>query len=40
MQRLVVVRQHIQRNKSAVAGKTLPLFADDPDLLGWRYERC
>jgi hypothetical protein len=36
-QRLVVVRQHIQRNNGAVAGKTLALFADDPDLQGWRY---
>jgi hypothetical protein len=37
-QRLVVVRQHIQRKRGAVAaGKTLSLFADDPDLQGWRY---
>jgi hypothetical protein len=36
-QRLVVVRQHIQRKGGAVAGKTLSLFADDPDLQGWRY---
>lgn len=36
-QRLVVVRQHIQRKNGAVAGKTLSLFADDPDLQGWRY---
>jgi hypothetical protein len=35
-QRLVVVRQHVKR-KSGVAGKTLSLFADDPDLQGWRY---
>jgi len=36
-QRLVVVRQHIQRKSGAVAGKTLSLFADDPDIQGWRY---
>ena len=36
-QRLVVVRQHIQRKGGSVAGKTLSLFADDPDLQGWRY---
>ena len=36
-QRLVVVRQHVQRKAGAVAGKTLSLFADDPDLQGWRY---
>ena len=36
-QRLVVVRQHIKRKGGAVAGKTLSLFADDPDLQGWRY---
>ena len=36
-QRLVVVRQHIVRKRGAVAGKTLSLFADDPDLQGWRY---
>lgn len=40
-QRLVVVRQHIGRKIGAgagtVAGKTLSLFADDPDLQGWRY---
>ena len=36
-QRLVVVRQHIKRKNGAVAGKTLSLFADDPDLQGWRY---
>lgn len=36
-QRLVVVRQHIKRKAGAVAGKTLSLFADDPDLQGWRY---
>jgi hypothetical protein len=36
-QRLVVVRQHIQRKGGAVAGKTLSLFAQDPDLQGWRY---
>jgi len=33
----VVVRQHIRRKNGAVAGKTLSLFADDPDLQGWRY---
>ncbi len=33
--RIVVVRQSIKR-KSA-PGKTLPLFADDPDIQGWRY---
>lgn len=36
-QRLVVVRQHIKRKTGSVAGKTLSLFADDPDLQGWRY---
>lgn len=36
-QRLVVVRQHVQRKQGAVAGKTLSLFADDADLQGWRY---
>jgi len=35
MQRIVVVRQHVQRKTAA--GKTLALFADDPDLTGWRY---
>ncbi len=34
-QRIVVVRQHIKRKNAA--GKTLSLFADDPDLHGWRY---
>lgn len=34
--RFVVVRQHIGRKQGAV-GKTLSLFADDPDLQGWRY---
>jgi hypothetical protein len=33
--RFVVVRQHIRRPSSA--GKTLSLFANDPDLQGWRY---
>lgn len=33
--RLVLVRQSVKR-KSA-PGKTLSLFADDPDLSGWRY---
>jgi hypothetical protein len=36
-QRLVVVRQHTKRKGGAVAGKTLSLFADDPDWQGWRY---
>jgi hypothetical protein len=36
-QRLVVVRQHIKRKNGALAGKTLSLFADDPDSQGWRY---
>jgi hypothetical protein len=36
-QRLVVVRQHVRRKQSAVAGKTLSLFAEDVDLRGWRY---
>ncbi len=36
-QRLVVVRQYIKRKNGGVAGKTLSLFADDPDLQGWRY---
>lgn len=36
-QRLVVVRQHVQRKAGAVAGKTLSLFAEDEDLQGWRY---
>ena len=35
--RLVVVRQHMQRKVGGVPGKTLSLFADDPDLQGWRY---
>lgn len=33
--RIVVVRQHIRRKNAP--GKTLSLFADDPDLQGWRY---
>jgi len=33
--RLIVVRQSVKR-KSA-PGKTLSLFADDPDIQGWRY---
>ena len=36
-QRLVVERQHMKRKGGAVPGKTLSLFADDPDLQGWRY---
>jgi hypothetical protein len=34
---MVVVRQHIQPKNGAVTGKTMSLFADDPDLQGWRY---
>lgn len=34
-QRMVVVRQHVRR--VAAPGKTPSLFADDPDLQGWRY---
>lgn len=34
--RFVAVRQHIRR-KDGAAGKTLSLFANDPDLQGWRY---
>ena len=33
----MVVCQHIKRKNGAVAGKTLSLFADHPDLHGWRY---
>lgn len=33
--RFVVVRQHCRRQSAS--GKTLSLFADDPDLQGWRY---
>ena len=33
--RLVLVRQSIKRKNAP--GKTLSLFADDPDLSGWRY---
>lgn len=33
--RFVVVRQHVRR--PSAAGKTLSLFANDPDLQGWRY---
>lgn len=33
--RLVVVRQSVKRRNAP--GKTLSLFADDPDLSGWRY---
>jgi Transposase DDE domain group 1 len=33
--RFVVVRQHARRPSSV--GKTLSLFANDPDLQGWRY---
>jgi len=36
-QRIVVVRQHVQRKAGSVAGKTLSLFAEDADLQGWRY---
>ena len=35
-QRMVVVRQHIQR-KGGAAGKSLSLFADDEALQDWRY---
>jgi len=31
------VRQHIKRKGGAVADKTSSLFAQDPDLQGWRY---
>ena len=34
--RIVVVRQHISR-RANVPGKTLSLFKDDEDLMGWRY---
>jgi hypothetical protein len=33
--RLIVVRQSVKRKKAP--GKTLALFADDPDIQGWRY---
>jgi pyridoxine 5'-phosphate synthase PdxJ len=33
--RIVVVRQSIKRKNAP--GKTLSLFADDPDIQGWRY---
>lgn len=33
--RLIVVRQSVKRK--TVPGKTLSLFADDPDIQGWRY---
>jgi hypothetical protein len=33
--RIIVVRQSVKRK--AAPGKTLSLFADDPDLSGWRY---
>jgi hypothetical protein len=33
--RLIVVRQSVKRKKAP--GKTLSLFADDPDIQGWRY---
>ena len=33
--RLVVVRQKVKRKTAP--GKTLSLFADDPDIQGWRY---
>lgn len=36
-QRLIVIRQHMLRKAGGVPGKTLSLFADDPDLQGWRY---
>jgi hypothetical protein len=34
--RIIVVRQHSVQKKKAM-GKTMSLFADDPDLQGWRY---
>lgn len=34
-QRLIVVRQSVTRKTAS--GKTLSLFADDPDIHGWRY---
>jgi len=34
--RIVVVRQHISR-RANVPGKSLSLFKDDEDLMGWRY---
>ncbi len=33
--RLIVVRQSVKRKQAP--GKTLALFADDPDIQGWRY---
>ena len=33
--RLIVVRQSVKRKQAP--GKTLSLFADDPDIQGWRY---
>lgn len=33
--RLIVVRQSVKRREAP--GKTLSLFADDPDIQGWRY---
>jgi hypothetical protein len=33
--RLIVVRQSIKRKTAP--GKSLSLFADDPDIQGWRY---
>jgi len=34
--RILVVRQHISR-RANVPGRTLSLFKDDEDLMGWRY---
>ena len=34
--RIIVVRQHSVQRKKAI-GKTMSLFADDPDQQGWRY---
>ena len=36
-QRMVVVRQHINRKAGQVTGKSLSLFADDENLQDWRY---
>lgn len=33
--RLIVVRQSVRRKTAP--GKSLSLFADDPDIQGWRY---
>lgn len=36
-QRVVVIRQHIDRKQGRVGGKNLTLFADAEDLQGWHY---